>query len=151
MNPPCSWSTMWSVPQHWGLRICLLCLSPLGINEVCIRLRYLDQFFPLANLNSDHHLIDQGFTICINWCAASYWASSSLVPIACITLFTVEYNASAPCFCITVSSSGSSGAPENSPLSDNTSHRVNGIPALLWLEVWIQLLHSSLFDSPRCF
>jgi len=34
---------------------------------------------------------------------------------------------------------------------DNSSHRVNGIPALQWLEVWIQFLHSSQVASPYCF
>jgi len=34
---------------------------------------------------------------------------------------------------------------------DNTSHRVNGIPALQGLEVWIQFSHSSQFASPHYF
>jgi len=70
--------------------------------------------FPLASFNSDHRLIVHGFAIWIIRCAASCWAYSFLVRTACIKLFTAEYNASAPCVSITVLSSGSSGAPENS-------------------------------------
>ena len=70
--------------------------------------------FPLASCDSNHCLIVHGFAIGIIQCATSCLASSSLVPIACIKLFTTEYNASAPCFSITVSSSGSLGAPGNS-------------------------------------
>jgi len=36
-------------------------------------------------------------------------------------------------------------------LSDNTSQRVNGIPALQWIEVWIQFSHLSQFSSPCYF
>jgi hypothetical protein len=45
--------------------------------------------------------------------------------MACITLFIAEYNASALSLSITVSSSGSSGAPEIATSSDNCSHGVN--------------------------
>jgi len=69
--------------------------------------------FPLASFDSNHCSIVKGFAICFIQHIASGWASSSSVRIAFINLFTVEYNASAPCFSITVSSSGSSGAPEN--------------------------------------
>jgi len=69
---------------------------------------------PWATVNSDHYLIIDGCEIRIIRYVASSWASSSLVRIACITLCTAEYNASAPCFSITVSSSGSSGTSENS-------------------------------------
>jgi len=68
----------------------------------------------LASFNPDHHMIVQGFAICIIRCAAFCWASSSSVKIACIKLFTAECNASALCVSITVSASGSSGTPENS-------------------------------------
>jgi len=70
--------------------------------------------FPFASFHSDHLLIIQGFAICIIRCAASCWASLSSVRMACIKLFTAEYSASAPCASITVSSSGSAGATENS-------------------------------------
>jgi len=70
--------------------------------------------FPLASFDSDHLLIIQGFPICIIWCAPSCWASLFLIRIPCIKLFTAKYNASALCFSITVSSSGSSGVSENS-------------------------------------
>jgi len=40
MNSPCYWSTTWSVFLHQGLQLCLLILSPLELNEVCILLRY---------------------------------------------------------------------------------------------------------------
>jgi len=69
--------------------------------------------FGLASFDFDHLLSVQGFEICIIWSAASCWDSLSSVWIACIKLFTVEYNTSAPCFSITVSFSGFSGAPEN--------------------------------------
>jgi len=36
-------------------------------------------------------------------------------------------------------------------LSENTSHRVNGIPASQWREVWIQFLHSAQFAGLKCF
>jgi len=36
-------------------------------------------------------------------------------------------------------------------LPENTSHRVNGIPELLRLEVWIQFSHSSQFASSHYF
>jgi len=52
----------------------------------------------LSSFDSDHLLVVQGFAICIIWCAASCWASSSSVPIACIKLFTATFNSSAPCF-----------------------------------------------------
>jgi len=83
--------------------------------------------FPFVSIDSDHLLIVQGFKFWIIWCAAACWASSSSVWMACIKLFTVEYSASAQCFSITVSSTGSSGAPETATSSENTSHRVNGI------------------------
>ena len=70
--------------------------------------------FPLASFDSDDCLIIHGSAIWIIQCAASCWASLSLVQIACIKLFTAEYNASAPCFSYTVSSSEASGAPGNS-------------------------------------
>jgi len=70
--------------------------------------------FSLDSSESDHVVIVQGFAIYVIRCAASCWTSSSSVLIGCIKLFTVEYNASAPGFAITVSSSGSSGAPEHS-------------------------------------
>jgi len=70
--------------------------------------------FPFASFESDHFLSVQGFAIWIIRWAASYWASLSSVRIACIKLFTTEYSVSVPCISITVSSSGSSGAPENS-------------------------------------
>jgi len=70
--------------------------------------------YPLASFDSDPLLIQPGLSICIIRCPASCWASSSSVQIACIKLFTAEYNTSAPCFFIKVSSSGISGAPENS-------------------------------------
>jgi len=41
--------------------------------------------------------------------------------------------------------------PKTATLSDNTTHRVNGIQAYLQLEVWIQFPHSSQFGSPYCF
>jgi len=68
----------------------------------------------LASLDSEHLIIIQVFPIFIIRCAASCWASSSSVWIACIKLITAEYVASAPCFPITVLSSGLSGTPENS-------------------------------------
>jgi len=52
--------------------------------------------FPLASFDSNHLLIIPVFAICIIWCATSCWASSISVRIACIKLFTVEYNTSAP-------------------------------------------------------
>jgi len=70
--------------------------------------------FPLLSFNSDHLLIIQGLAIWIIRCAASCWASSSLVRMACIKLLTAEYSALAPCISITVSSSWSSRAPETS-------------------------------------
>jgi len=70
--------------------------------------------FPFVSFDSAHLLIVQGFGSRIIWCAASCWASWSSVRMACIKLFTAEYSDLAPCFSITVSSSGSSGAPENS-------------------------------------
>jgi len=36
-------------------------------------------------------------------------------------------------------------------LSENTSHWVNGIQALQWLEVWIQFWHSSQLANLYCF
>jgi hypothetical protein len=35
--------------------------------------------------------------------------------------------------------------------SGNISHKVNGIPALQWLEVWIWFSHLSRFASQHCF
>jgi len=70
--------------------------------------------FPLGSFDSDHLLIVQGFAIIIIQCAACCWASLTSVRIACIKLFNAEYNAPALCCSITVSSSGSSDAPENS-------------------------------------
>jgi len=84
--------------------------------------------FPLDCFDYEHPLIVHGF---VNWIiryAASCWASSSLVWIACINLFTAESNASAPCFSITLLSSESSGPPETAILCLYTSHRVYGIP-----------------------
>jgi len=69
--------------------------------------------FPLASFDSDHHLFIQGLAICIVQCATSYWASSSSVQTVYIIHFTAEYNASAPCFSITVSSTEPAGATEN--------------------------------------
>jgi len=40
---------------------------------------------------------------------------------------------------------------ETARSSENTSHRVNGIPASQWPEVCIQFEHSSQFTSPNCF
>jgi len=60
-----------------------------------------------------HHLIIQGIAICIIWWATSCWAYLSSLQIASNKLFTAEYNASAPCFSITVSSFGSSGTHAN--------------------------------------
>jgi len=48
MNPPCSRSTPQSVPLHQGLQMCLLFLSPLEINEVCILLWYADEWFAIG-------------------------------------------------------------------------------------------------------
>jgi len=70
--------------------------------------------FQLASFDSVHLLIVQGLAIWIVRCAAACWATSSSVRIGCIKLFTVQYNASAPCLSINVSSSGSSGVPGNS-------------------------------------
>jgi len=70
--------------------------------------------FPLAGFDYDHRHMVHGFAVWIIRCTTSCWASSSLVWIACIQLFTAKYNASAPCFSITVSFSGSSGTGENS-------------------------------------
>ena len=70
--------------------------------------------FPLASFDSDHLLIIQGFAIIIIRCAPSCPASLLSVQRANIKLFTVDYNASAPCISITVLSSGSSGTPGNS-------------------------------------
>jgi len=70
--------------------------------------------FPFASFDSDHPHIVQGFAIWIIRCAASCWVPWSSVWIAGIKHFTAEYSASAPCFSIKVSSSGSSGTPENS-------------------------------------
>jgi len=56
----------------------------------------------------------RAFGGCIIQCATTCSASLSAVWIACITLFSVEYNVSAPCFSITELSSGSSGTPESS-------------------------------------
>jgi len=67
--------------------------------------------FQFTIFDSDHLLIVQAVAIWIIQCAASCWASWSSVQMACIKLFTTEYSHSAPCFSITVSSSGSSGAP----------------------------------------
>jgi hypothetical protein len=36
-------------------------------------------------------------------------------------------------------------------LSETTTHRVNGFPALQWLEVWIQFSLLLQFASPHCF
>jgi len=68
--------------------------------------------FLLVGFDSNHLLIVQSFALYIIQCAASSWAALHSVQIACIKLFTAEYNASAPCFSITVSSSGSSGSPD---------------------------------------
>jgi len=70
--------------------------------------------FPFASFDSDHLPILQGFAIWIIHCAASHSESCSPVLIAYIRLFIAEYCASAPCSSITVSSSGTSGAPGNS-------------------------------------
>jgi hypothetical protein len=43
MNPPCSRSTLWRVPLHQGLQLCLIFFSPFEINEVCIVLEYPDE------------------------------------------------------------------------------------------------------------
>ena len=69
--------------------------------------------FPFPSFESDHPLIVQGFSILIILCMASCWAAFSSVRIACINLFTAEWKASAPHFSLIVSSSGSSGAPDN--------------------------------------
>ena len=69
--------------------------------------------FAFASFDSYHLLIVQGFAICIIQCPASCWASWLSVRMACIKLFPAQYSASAPCFSITVSFSGSSGAPDN--------------------------------------
>lgn len=70
--------------------------------------------FPLLCFNSDHHLLIHGYTMWIMRCAASCLDSLSSVQIVCIKLFPAEYNASARCFLVTVSSSGSSGALKQS-------------------------------------
>jgi len=70
--------------------------------------------FPLSSFDSDHLMIVQGFAIWMIQCAASCWPCLWSVPIARIKLITADYRASEPCIPITVSSSGSSGAPENS-------------------------------------
>jgi len=87
-----------SIRDQWGVH------SPLVSEQVVSQ--------PLFSIFS-HLVIFKDFAIWIIRCAASCWASSSSVRIAWIKLFTAEYSASAPCFSITVSSTGYSGAPEN--------------------------------------
>jgi len=48
MNPPCSRSTLRSVPLHQGLQMCLHFLSPLEINQVWILFGYSDEWFSIG-------------------------------------------------------------------------------------------------------
>jgi len=70
--------------------------------------------FPFATFHSDNLLTVQGFAIWIIWCGACCWASWFSGRMACIRLFTAVDSTLAPCFSITLSFSGSPGAPENS-------------------------------------
>jgi len=70
--------------------------------------------YPLASFNAAPLSIVQALVIWIMGCTASCWACLSAVQIACIKLFTAEYSLSVRCFSITVSSSGSASAPQNS-------------------------------------
>jgi len=58
--------------------------------------------FSFASFNSDPRLTVQGFVIRIIRCAISCWASWSLVWMACIKLFTVQFRALAPFFSISL-------------------------------------------------
>jgi len=90
-------------------------ISPQGFSRRCaLSICVWMSGFPLASFYFDHLLIVFIFELCIMQCAAFCYAASSLIWIAFITLLTVDYSASAPCIAITVSSSGSSGAQENS-------------------------------------
>jgi len=73
--------------------------------------------FPFPSFNYDHLLIVQGIAIWIIRCATFCWASWFSVRMACIKLFTAEYNTSALYISITVSSSKSSGTPENNHIA----------------------------------
>ena len=106
---------------------------------------------PVTRFNSDHLLTFQDFAICNIWCTASWWATSSSVWIAFIKMFTVEYNSSAQCLSITVSSSEKSDPPQHTTLSDNTTHGVDAIPVELSFEVTIQFSLSGKFASQYCF
>jgi len=117
--------------------------------------------FPFASFDSDHLLIVQGFAIWIIWCAASGWAFWSSVRLACIKLFTAESSASVPCFSMKVSSSGSSGAPENSHIvwkRQSLSEWNPGVavtwnlnPILTFIAIWQPTLFSVLYrwDSSK--
>lgn len=69
--------------------------------------------FPLRSVNSDHHLIIEVIAIYIILCATSCRTLVSSAWVTYIALFVVEFNPSAPCLSISVSSSGSSGPAEN--------------------------------------
>jgi len=82
---------------------------------------------PSASFDSNHLLIIQGFAICIIWYTAFCWPCWSSVQIACIKIFTVEYNVSALCFSRLYHPLDHQAHLHAATSSDNSGHGENGI------------------------
>ena len=114
MNHPCTWYTPWSDSFHTILWLSLHFLSPLKINEVCIFLWYPNKWFSIG---------------LFRFWPPSYcpWLGNPYHPVGGILLslfvfcpdsmhhtFHSRIQCVSTMLSITVSCSGSSGAPENS-------------------------------------
>jgi len=146
MTTAYSWCTLWSVSLYQGLQFSILFLSPLKITAVCILAQYPDEWISIgqfryrplpycSSLCNLYHLVPHFLLNFIVFCPDSmHQTLHSWIQCICAIFFNLVLQAHR----------------KTSRLSDITTHCVNELRVLQWLQASIQFARSSQFASPHC-